>query len=233
MVTNKAKTGFSLVEMMVAIGIVALLLIFSMPALRAIVRSFGESGSAEGIIGPAMASARAIAAKEQRYAGIRFQQTAAGEQYAVFIINDPNKAGYVDTLGHIHLYVNGFMVVPGMLPIKFPSNTGVVSGKDGTITIDPNTTRVSIIFSPSGKLVIHEVRASSNVRLANDAVFSTKEVLFPRDGKNYTSEKSLKIYDVNRWKQVQATPSTSDDSDFITALPTMYINPYTGTIMGK
>jgi prepilin-type N-terminal cleavage/methylation domain-containing protein len=224
MIKRKNKTGFSLVEMMVAMGIVALVLVFSMPALRTVVRSFGESGSAEGIIGPAMASARAIAAKENRYAGIRFQQTAAGEQYAVFIMHDYYRANNL---------ANGFIAVPGMLPIRFPSNTGVMSGIGGTINSD--TTRVSIVFSPNGRLIIHDVRTCSNKSLptGTDTVFGGAAALFSPDGGNYPSDKSLKIYDANRWKQVQATPSTSDDSDFITALQAIYINPYTGTIMGK
>ncbi len=73
-----------------------------------------------------MASARAIASKEQCYAGIRFQKRydptnpiTQASQYIIFIIkeNDKNLSGNL---------VNGFRAVKGIQPIKLPDSIGVM-----------------------------------------------------------------------------------------------------------
>ena len=162
------QSGVTLTEMTVVIAAVAALTCLGLPAVRAIFKSFESSGSARAVISASLASARAIAAKEQRYAGVRFQKAYHPEgplkaaQYMIFIVQDPNIMAY------------GFRAVEGTQPIKLPDTVGVMDLRyrpdlftpsgDGVIDDDDeinnlnvvrDTTTFSVIFSPSGKLVIH------------------------------------------------------------------------------
>ncbi|MHC4088560.1 MAG: type II secretion system protein, partial [Planctomycetota bacterium] len=163
------QSGRTLAEMTVVIAAIVLLGSFGLPAVRALLDSFESGTGAKPVISAALASARAIAAKEQRYAGIRFQKAYNSDdplnplggvleaaQYMVFIVHDFDKTGLV----------SGFRAVEGLEPIKLPDSVGVIDlsliGAD--VDIDEpfelnNATAFSIIFSPSGKLVIHNVRA--------------------------------------------------------------------------
>ena len=170
------RKGTTLAEMTVVIGIAALMLGLAVPAVNMLLNSFESESGAKSIISSAMASARAIASKEQCYAGIRFQKRydlanpIGASQYIIFIIkeNDKNASGNL---------VNGFRVVDGIQPIKLPDSIGVMDlyyepdsfspvgdgmldsdVKAGNATVFTDVTTFSIIFSPSGKLVIHNVR---------------------------------------------------------------------------
>jgi hypothetical protein len=163
---------------------IALLVGLGLPAVRAILDSFESGSGAKGMISAALASARALAAKEQRYAGVRFQTAynprgpLIASQYMTFIIQDPNILAY------------GFRAVEGIQPIKLPDSVGVTdltivqlrnsvnpgnplteirlddpgltdAQRDGLIDEIrefTDLTTFSIIFSPSGKLVRHGVR---------------------------------------------------------------------------
>ncbi len=168
-------------EATMVIALVSVLTVLSVPAARSFFSSLATSGNARGLISAALASARAIAAKEQRYAGIRFQRDRKADQYIIFIVHDPYMNPSV-TLA------SGFRAVKGLEPIKLPQNIGVT---DFTIVpragrnlanpkqyrLDENVltpaqkdqwlkedwgfndiTTFSVIFSPAGKLVIHGVR---------------------------------------------------------------------------
>lgn len=163
-------------EMTVVIAIIAMLAVLAAPATRRLFESFETEGGVRTTIGSALASARAIAAKEQRYAGIRFQLDDPNDplhanQYIVFIVQDTDSTGLA----------YGFRAVEGVEPIKLPASLGVMDffivqrilnspglpkitefdiDSDGEITalrdmLDTNT--FSIVFSPSGKLIFHEV----------------------------------------------------------------------------
>ena len=67
------QSGVTLTEMVVVIAAVALLTSLSLPATRTFFDSLGSAGSTQAVVSAAMSSARAIAAREQRYAGLRFQ----------------------------------------------------------------------------------------------------------------------------------------------------------------
>ncbi|GAH37475.1 unnamed protein product, partial [marine sediment metagenome] len=160
-----------------------------------------------------MASARAIAAKEQRYVGVRFQKAYDPEgplrapQYMIFVVQDPALGAYF------------FRAVEGLEPIKLPDSVGVtdftiVRGNDRNYLKNPanpkaqfrlndqsftfaqkdnwfssasaltDITTFSIIFSPSGKMVIHGIRVtnrngysdtkSHEMNLSNDDIFNKK-----------------------------------------------------------
>jgi hypothetical protein len=172
----------------------------TIPVANMLLNSFESESGARSIINSALASARAIAVKEQRYAGIRFQKRydpqnpnpIDASQYIIFIIQDPNIMAF------------GFKAVDGIQPIKLPDSIGVMDltivptrniqnpiDSSGQFVIDRNdrindsfelldTTTFSIVFSPAGKLVIHGIRvrnrdgftATSNTQYSNDDVFN-------------------------------------------------------------
>ena len=77
---------------------------------------FQTQSGTESLVSAALASARAMAAKEQHYAGIRFQQDSTGNQYMIFILHDFEKTGLSP----------GFRAIEGIKPIKLPENSRVM-----------------------------------------------------------------------------------------------------------
>ena len=150
MKAKPGQRGFTLVEMTVVIVVVALLVSLSLPTVRTFFNSLALSGGTRNTISAALAAARAIAAREQRYAGIRFQQDLKGHQYIIFIIQDPEIGAYF------------FRAVAGVQPIKLPETVGVMEFVESDAEIYDSElmdkTTLSVIFSPRGKLVIHEVQ---------------------------------------------------------------------------
>jgi prepilin-type N-terminal cleavage/methylation domain-containing protein len=183
MKTESRQSGLTMTEMVLVVAIIALLTSLGLPAVRMLIRSFESSSGATSMISAALASARAIAAREQRYAGIRFQRDSAGEQYMIFIVHDFDNTGLN----------SGFRAVEGIKPVKLPRTSGVmdmmvrtnhgINSTDATDTLDEplqaqylddsnplnistdgknryvrDTVSFSVIFSPAGKLVIRAVR---------------------------------------------------------------------------
>jgi len=197
------QSGLSMTEMTIVVAVVAVLTALSLPATRAFFNSIATAGGTRAMISASLAQARAIAAKEQRYAGIRFQKAydpcapdkpLKANQYIIFIIHDTDDSPDGTELA------NGFRVVDGTEPIKLPDNTGVMDlmlGTAGNIEIgnlpNPDTdmmkywrindvTTFSIIFSPSGKLMLHEIRTrnrngktdtTQTLNLSKDNIFNT------------------------------------------------------------
>jgi hypothetical protein len=291
MKTANKQSGRTLVEMAIVIAAIVLLGGLGLPAIRTFLDSFESGAGARPVISAALASARAIAAREQRYAGIRFQKAynpadplnpLKNDQYMVFIVQDPSIGGYF------------FRAVEGLEPIKMPDNLGVM---DFTIVVDRNdrnpvnpndqreldnplltnidkdnltnepheltdTTTFSIIFSPSGKLVIHGVRirnrdgrteATETPNISRDDTFNTLTKIanpvnpvgmFIQDdyfGGSYPnhglgpepSRRRFIIYDRREFKQ--AYEKGRAYSDYLVKLipEVTYINPYTGTMIEK
>jgi hypothetical protein len=246
--------GTTLSEMTVVIGIAALMLGLAVPTTNMLLNSFETESGAKSIISSALASARGIAAKEQHYAGIRFQKQYNSDdpdplkssQYIIFIVQDPNLSAF------------GFKAVEGIQPIKLPDSIGVMDLYTGDMPVnldtqinEPNevndTTTFSIVFSPSGKLVIHEVRAwnrdakASNA--SNDDIFNTytnvavKQISMfyqddnPSDGFGQEpSRNSFVIYDTKVLKQIDKNLRWTN---YLGKLKRIYINPYTGTIINE
>jgi len=270
------KSGFTLTEMVVVIATISLLVAVGLPVMRVIRDSFESKAGGKSMISAALSSARAIAAKEQHYAGIRFQRDSAGNQYMIFIIHDFERTGLNP----------GFRAVENFKPTKLPENSGVmdliVRTNHGTnwtdaedVTAEPlnaaqlddtnpqnfgpdqknrnitDTSTFSIVFSPSGKLVMRDVRVRNrdgiyqpNNSTANkttmDSIFNSPDNIasygvgkFIQD--DYaelglgaeSSRNGFVIYDKTRFDKLNAI----ERFDYISRLEPVYINSYTGTII--
>jgi len=127
--TRSKQSGLTLPELAVVIATIALLVGFGLPAVRALLNSFETQSGTKTLISAALSSARAIAAKEHRYAGVRFQKVPdpkgplKASQYMIFIIQDPSIMAY------------GFRAIDGVKPIKLPDNVSVM---DLTVLVSRN-----------------------------------------------------------------------------------------------
>jgi hypothetical protein len=181
--TRLRQSGLTMTEMVLVVATIALLVSLGLPAVRMLLHSFESDSGAKSMISAALSGARAIAAREQRYAGVRFQQDAAGHQYMIFIVHDFDKTGLNP----------GFRAVEGLKPVKLPENADVMDlmvrtnhgtsaaaaasvldeplrvqdlddanpanlGPDGKNCYLRDASTFSIVFSPAGKLVVRPVR---------------------------------------------------------------------------
>ena len=271
----KTKAGFTLTEMVVVLATMSLLVAFGLPVMRMIRESFESKTGGKSMISAALSSARAIAAKEQHYAGIRFQRDSNGNQYMIFIIHDFEKTGLNP----------GFRAVQNLKPTKLPDSMGVMDlmvrinhGTNWTDAEDPldeplnavylddtnpqnfgpdqknryitDTSSFSIVFSPSGKLIMRDVRIRNrdgiyqpDNGLANkrtmDSVFNSPQNITNGVGKfvqdDYaelglgaeSSRNGFVIYDTIRFNKLNAI----ERFNYLSNLEPVYINPYTGTII--
>lgn len=246
--TIRKQSGITLMEMTVVVAAVALLAVLGLPAISAFVNSLASSSGTKAMISAALSSARAIAVKERHYAGIRFQKAydlkgpLEAVQYMVFIVHDFDKTDLA----------NGFRAVEGLEPIRLPDAVGVMDlrygdapiGGDGDID-DPNelrdTTTFSIIFSPSGKLVIHYVQTRNRDGVtttgSEDDIFNVKSNvedgigMFVQDSDKELSRNSFIIYERDKFRA--AFENGRAWTDYLKNLDAIYINPYVGTIIGK
>ena len=254
--SNKTKTGFTLVELLTVVAVILLLAVVGLPAAKKVLNSFESSLSVRYLISAALANARAIAARQQAYAGLRFQQDLAGNQYMIFIVlEEPGNMGGLTI---------GFRRVEGYKPMKLPTNVGVLDYRRDDIDIDEEQkltdgTAFSIVFSPAGKLVIHDVRtrnkdgyvdSSANSNTGTDQVFNKKTEVDAGDAMFYQddyigddlnsypnlglgqelSRNNFIIYDK---RALDAVNEASRWTDYLQHLEVIYISPYTGQIINK
>jgi type II secretory pathway pseudopilin PulG len=206
---KRRQSGLTLTEMAVVVGVTALLAGLALPGVRMVMESFESGDSAASMISSALSAARGLAAREGHYVGVRFQKAynrdaadplnpLTASQYMIFIIHDskpaPNGTGLA----------NGFRAMEGHKPIKLPDSIGVmdltlvtrsVAGNIITFTEDlidtdaeisspeqlRDTTTFSIIFSPSGRLVTHEVRVRNRHGRTNGAATQSIDDVFNTD----------------------------------------------------
>jgi type II secretory pathway pseudopilin PulG len=277
------QSAVTLTEMTVVIAVVALLVVFGLPAVRAFINSFESEGGARAMISAALASARAIAARERHSVGIRFQKAyepsdpLKAAQYMIFVINDP------DSRPHGTDLANGFRAVEGIEPMKLPDSIGVMdlrvrtnhgtSWRDAQDANDQDirasdidnwkyitdTTSFSIVFSPSGRLVVQKVHVrnrhgttetTQNQNISKDDIFNTESRvtdssspigMFIQDdyahlglGQEW-SRKKFVIYDRDELKDVLQSKTRWRYGEYLDRLrdSMIYINPYTGTLINR
>jgi hypothetical protein len=253
--------------MTVVIAAIVLLGSFGLPAIHTFLDSFESGTGAKPVISAALASARAIAAREQKYAGIRFQKAyhpdgpLAAPQYMVFIVHDFDKTGLAP----------GFRAVEGLQPIKLPDSLGVMDYEliNQKIISDPtwepsgnhpvdvtDLTTFSIVFSPSGKLVIHNVRTRNRdgiympdnsvpAKVSLDDIFNSEENIisykigmfvqddYPPSLYREPSRRGFVIYDRREFKRAYQQGQAYSGYLWKLMPDAIYINPYTGTMIEK
>jgi Tfp pilus assembly protein PilE len=261
---RKIKTGFMLTELITVIAIIVLLVAIGVPAAREVLESFESSAGVSNVIRLALAKARAVAARERRFAGVRFQQDTRGNQYMIFIVHDPANTNLV----------NGFRAAGGLDPVKLPEDVGVMDLRirtdpcDASDSVDmsievegddaasdsyiddafelDDTTTFSIVFSPAGKLVIHDVRARNRDgqtdATSDDDVFNTTNNVDGGIGMFYQddyaslglgqepSRNHFVIYDKKEFNSVDAE---SRWTDYLQYLEVVYVSRYTGEIINR
>lgn len=264
MKSKSRQSGVTLTEMTVVVAVIALLVTIGLPAIRAFYGAFESEGSVRGLVSAGFAAARATAASQQRYAGIRFQKAhnpddpeqLEASQYMIFIVHDFGRTGRA----------NGFRVVEGIKPIKLPETIGLMDSTliRENINLDANwepsglqelndLTSFSIIFSPSGKMIMHDVRVRNRdgapkwpdfLDNSQDDVFNTQSRVTDPDNPvgmfiqddypslglaEEQSRNSFIIYDRKEFKH--AYEENEPYSSYLERLVPIYINAYTGTII--
>jgi len=260
------QSGVTLTEMTLVVGIVGLLAGLTLPAAKSYLNSLTSTGGAKSMISGALTSARAMAVQKHRYVGVRFQKRyhptdpIKADQYMIFIVHDSERTNLQD----------GFRAIENLDPIKLPQNAGVMDlcfrtqsemapgfepiDTDVELRAQPNrlidTTTFCIVFDPTGKLVIHDVRVRRRDILNNpaaDDIFNgltsvqTGSALFLEDDDSYPaygnsfgeeySRKRFVIYNRDTFKQVyeKGVPF----SGYLQSLRWVYINPYTGRMISE
>lgn len=213
--------GFTLFELVVAVSIIACLVAVAIPAFSSLRASY-ESSCTLPTLESALNSARAIAIKEQKVAGIRFQQYG-GKQYLYYIIRSQDDANSINDPAI------PFCLVNGIKPICLGSQIGIAVPEvtKGNL-IDENTTKCTVLFSPSGRLVIKNIFIRS--RTSEDTVFG-KNGIFPEEKTGAASCMALAIYDQKKWKECVSTSGMQDDTDYVKSLKQHFINTYSGELL--
>jgi prepilin-type N-terminal cleavage/methylation domain-containing protein len=266
------KRGLTLIEMLVVVAIIAALAGFGAPAVKSLLASFESEDSVRAMIQTALSAARAMAIEQQRYAGIRFQKASydggdglSNPQYMIFIVHSKDNAGDL---------ANGFRAVEGYKPIRLPDLFGVMDltrverAKSGN-TIDVrreypvagdadiadipdvnDVTTFSVLFSPTGQLVAHEIRIRGDG--SKDDVFNTELEVLQNDAAKRrgmflqddyidrglgpeSSRRNFVIYRTREFKQAFAPKPPHAYTGYLAGLApkVLYLAPLTGAITGR
>jgi type II secretory pathway pseudopilin PulG len=257
--------GLTLIETTLVVATIALLVGLALPAVRSLIDSFQSEAGAKSMIQAALNSARTMAVSRRRYVGVRFQKSCKSNdpdvplkglldapQYMVFIVHDAESTG----LG------NGFQAVEGLLPIKLPDTMGVMdlTQVTGNGDVDElfelsNATTFSIVFSPSGRLLIHDVCTrnrdgkyepdnTDSSKTSMDDVFNSpiniityKRGLLIQDDystwglEEEPSRKSFVIYDRNAFRRLYEKKTAWTQYLSGLSAESLYVSSYTGNLL--
>ncbi len=176
---KKQQSGFTLIEMLVVVAIIAVLAALSLPNTMGIIRSH-RSAATKNLIRNALAQAQAHAAVTQKYAGVRFQftkdQWQNNRQYLVLIENDSTGGNYERFVAIRNAKAAALPVGMGVISMAAPRKTGGTEIPDNLTEFSVmGETTFSIIFSPTGQLV------SKDVLLRPKDDFDATGLPFPSD----------------------------------------------------
>jgi len=240
------QLGVTLPEILTVIVIVVMVTVISMPVIDTFFDSMASQGSTEAMISAALSSARAMATSEHTYVGIRFQKIydenlLYADQYMIFIVYDPEMKP--SEQGNL-----GCKAIDGLKPIKLPENVGVMDLIDNAMAANvdlfSDATTFSILFSSSGKLIIHTHKAQRRVDNDYDDIFNTLSNvennigMFVEDQDSASSQpvdelsrRVFYIYDNREFRRayIDGRPVTG----YLGGLTPFHINPYTGTIISQ
>jgi len=216
------KKAISLLEILIVLAIMAILSIMAIFSVKSM--QIAKRGGGITVIDTILSCSRSIAVANQRYVGIRFQQSSDYQQYAVFIIHDcnmnypQNSANPDDPLNE----AIPFKPYSGIEPVKLNPDCMVLSPSvtdHNSLTAQDIT--VSVIFSPAGRLVRKWVLVTAESIYGNDIFGDNKDAIFPLDTTPILSVASIILY--NR--------KDLANKKFIKSHPAYFINTYTGTII--
>jgi Tfp pilus assembly protein FimT len=248
----------TLTELLVVIAIMAILLGISVPTAQRLMDSFESSTGVRHLINAALSNARAIAVRQQAYAGVRFQPDKDGNTYMIFIVQDTQATGLA----------NGFRAVEGRKVMKLPEDVGVIiyhTFVDADLDTSTNAGKAvwndahtfSVIFSPQGKMTIHAVRVRNKdgyydgyTQISNDTIFNiasevtVNKAMFCQDDYPYPSvaawphggfveETSVQEFILYSKKELQKVPVAQRWTLFFQQKQAKadFISPYTGELV--
>ncbi len=249
---RQKQSGISLTEILVVIAVMAILMGVSIPAAKQLMGSFESSTGTRQLINAALSNARAIAVRNQTYAGVRFQEDTNGNTYIIFIEHDKGATGLA----------NGFRAVTGRKPMKLSEDVGVLTNFPFVDT-DLDTPEelndaitFSIIFTPQGKLTVHPVRVRNyegategdlpsfcpdnifNIqpRVDGDLAMFYQDDYFLGNSGGYPdmglgeedSTQGFRLFSKSDFKSVE---SNFRWKDYFATLNPEYISPYTGELV--
>ncbi|MDD5459625.1 MAG: hypothetical protein PHF37_09570 [Phycisphaerae bacterium] len=255
MIKRQKQFGVSLTETAIVVGVVALLTMLSMPAIKTLFNSMATEDGTSAMVNAALSSAKSMALQQQKYVGVRFQKAydergvLNAPQYMIFIIHDDTiLPGWPGNLS--------CKVVGGINPIKLPENIEVMDFRfgsalnDNEFAQDPevnpdnyyDATCFTILFSPSGKLIVHDLwvknRDGASDDSSEDNVFNTyrnvadnKIGLLIQDELREYSRKNFYLYNKQIFKEKYNIGKAY--SEYLYKLKPVHINAYTGRIISN
>lgn len=177
------KRGFTLVELLTVLAIVAFLVGVGSIAIKTMESSAGLAGSyslLDAILNQALSEAKA----HRQYVGVRFQRTASQQQYAIMIIAVPNKYPNPE-----NPFIS-FKAMPEKKPIQIAQTVGIMPlyFKEQGEIVDPNCC-VTIIFSSQGRLVRKPIIIEEHAEMFNS------------DDSGYISDNGFVIYNPKKYRE--------------------------------
>jgi Tfp pilus assembly major pilin PilA len=228
------RTGFSLFELAVSIAVIVIIIAIAVPAFTYMRNSYEYSCNLPAI-DSLLSSARAIAAKEGKYAGVRFQLDKSGKQVAVLIVQTSNREFVPERLKESKAIC--FLPAEGSRAAMLGESIGVAKPSVTSGSFDSNSTRCTVLFLPQGKLCCSKdvllLERDLNDTTDDDAldqILGPKGFLVPDENAD-TSLTGVVLYDRKKLKELQATPGTQDEVHYLSTLKQNFINVYSGVLI--
>lgn len=192
----KPVRGMTLIEIVVVVAIIAMLVGFGAPAVKALLNSFQSESATRAMVQGALESARTLARANQVPTGIRFQKAydrtlpedeQHTDQYMLFVEHAPlpTEIGYAREfhamVGHKPIPLPSQYYVTDLMTTPASGAPGDAMASDADVN-ETDMTTFTILFSPSGHVAIDRVRVrgvgskdGGEQQASIDRVFNTPE----------------------------------------------------------